>query len=67
MILEYCPYGDLLTFMRERREMFDDRWSKTEETMDEELTYVDLSVICCQIAKGMEFLQSKHVRAAFFR
>ena len=39
-----------------------DKWYKEEDTMEDELTYVDLCVICCQIAKGMQFLHAKQVR-----
>ena len=61
VILECCPHGNLLSFLRARREMFTPEWFKKDTDMEKELTYIDLLMICHQAARGMEFLQSKKV------
>jgi len=61
VILEFCPNGSLLNFLRNRRELFQPVWYKNDTDMAKELTYIDLMVICHQVAKGMDFLQSRKV------
>uniref|UniRef100_A0A8B9R534 receptor protein-tyrosine kinase n=1 Tax=Anas platyrhynchos TaxID=8839 RepID=A0A8B9R534_ANAPL len=82
LIFEYCCYGDLLNYLRSKREKF--YWTLTDifkqhnfsfyhnfhldqnssRQMDEEedfnvLTFEDLLCFSYQVAKGMEFLESK--------
>ncbi|XP_065058967.1 vascular endothelial growth factor receptor 2-like [Rhopilema esculentum] len=59
VVLEYCPHGSLLNFLRDRRDIFQPTWFKNEPDMAKELTYIDLTMIAYQIAKGMDFLASK--------
>ncbi len=61
VILEYCPHGSLLTFLRERRDIFEPTWFKNEADMGSELTFIDLTMVGYQVAKGMDFLSSKKV------
>ena len=62
VILECCPHGDLLSFLRARREIFSPEWNKRETDMEKEFTYIDLVMISHQVSKGMDFLQSRKVR-----
>ncbi|XP_057313104.1 fibroblast growth factor receptor 2-like [Hydractinia symbiolongicarpus] len=59
VILEYCPHGNLLNFLRGKRETFQPVWAKHETDMKDEFTYIDLVMIVMQVAKGMDFLQSQ--------
>ena len=61
VVLEYCPHGSLLNFLRDRRDIFQPTWFKNEPDMAKELTYIDLTMVAYQIAKGMDFLASKKV------
>ena len=61
VILEYCPHGSLLNFLKERRDIFEPVWYKQETDMGNELTHIDLTMVAYQIAKGMDFLASKKV------
>ena len=61
VILECCPHGNLLDFLRARRKIFKTVWKKEEADMERELTYIDLISICQQVSKGMDFLQSRKV------
>ena len=61
IMMEYCPYGDLQNFLRSKRDIFKEVWFKNEKDMVNELTYIDLAIFCFQIAKGMDYLTSKHV------
>ena len=61
VVLEYCPNGSLLNFLRERRDIFEPIWYKNAADMGNELTHIDLTMVAYQIAKGMDFLASKKV------
>ena len=61
VILEYCKHGDLLSFMKGRRQIFKPIWSKQHVGMEEEFTTFDLCVAAYQISKGLEFLASRKV------
>ena len=61
IIMEYCAHGDLLNFLRGRRNEFRQDWFKKEKDMAVELTLIDLAKIASQAARGMEFLASKRV------
>lgn len=62
VILEFCPYGNLLSFMKERRQLFKPIWSKQHVGIEKEFTTFDLCVAAYQIAKGLDFLASRKVR-----
>ena len=62
VILECCSHGNLLNFLREKREVFRPYWLKIDQHVDNEFTYIDLMSIACQVSDGMDFLQSKKVR-----
>ena len=62
VIIEYCPHGSLLNFLRARREIFEPVWFKNETDMENEFTYIDLAMVAFQVARGMDFLASKKVR-----
>ncbi|XP_065669835.1 vascular endothelial growth factor receptor kdr-like isoform X2 [Hydra vulgaris] len=59
ILLEYCPHGNLLSYMKNRRQEFKPIWSKQFIGMEQEFTTFDLAVICYQVAKGLEFLASR--------
>eukprot|EP00111_Clytia_hemisphaerica_P018542 TCONS_00054849-protein len=59
VILEYCSNGNLLSYLRERREIFQPQWSPRSKDVSVTFTYTDLVHIACQISDGMEFLQAK--------
>ena len=60
-ILEYAPHGNLLSFLKNRRQMLKTTWRKEAIGMEDELTTCDLAVIAYQVAKGMAFLASRRV------
>lgn len=66
VILECCPHGNLLNFLREKREVFRPYWLKIDNDIDKEFTYVDLISIGFQISQGMDFLQSKKVSESIY-
>ena len=61
MIIEFAPYGNLLNFLRSKREIYEATWKKTRNNPDEEFTLVDLIMIAYHISCGMEYLASKKV------
>lgn len=61
VVLEYCPHGSLLSFIKERRQMFKPIWSKQHLGMEKELTTFDLCVAGYQVAKGLDYLASRKV------
>ena len=61
VILECCPHGSLLNFLRAKREIFMPAWAKHEVDMEKECSYIDLAMTAWQVAKGMDFLQTKKV------
>ena len=61
VILEYCSNGNLLSYLRGRREIFQGQWSPRSKDTTVTYTYTDLVHVACQISEGMEFLQSKKV------
>ena len=65
VILECCPHGNLLNFLRSKREIFQPLWFKEATDMEKEFTYIDLLMTVFQVAKGMDFLQSKRVKINF--
>jgi len=62
VIMEFAPHGNLLNFLRSRREIYEATWRKTANNPDAEFTLADLVMYSYQIARGMDFLSSKKVR-----
>eukprot|EP00111_Clytia_hemisphaerica_P018541 TCONS_00054846-protein len=59
VILECCPHGSLLNFLRSKRDVFKPAWAKHEVDMEKECSYIDLAMTAWQVSKGMDFLQTK--------
>ncbi|PFX14424.1 Fibroblast growth factor receptor 1 [Stylophora pistillata] len=59
IIMEYAPNGNLLMFLRKKREIYEPTWITTTNNPENELTIRNLVVFAYQIARGMEFLASK--------
>ena len=66
VILEYCPYGDLSSFLRDKRDIFEASWGRKEDEFISVCTYYDLANFTYQIARGMDFLASKKVNIFYF-
>ena len=65
VIIEYAPHGNLLSFLRGKRDIYDANWVNTSNDPEKEFTLVDLSVAAYQVSRGMEFLASKKVSEMF--
>jgi serine/threonine protein kinase len=59
--MEYCPYGNMSEFLRNRREIYEPDWLQLTEDHDSKLSITDLVETASQIASGMEFLASRKV------
>ena len=64
VIMEFAPHGSLLSFLRDRRNIYEAKWVKTMNDQDKEFTLVDLVMIGFQVARGLSFLASKKVSNA---
>ena len=62
IIMEYAPHGNLLKFLRSKREIYEPIWITTTNNPDVELTIRNLVAFSYQISRGMEFLASRKVR-----
>ena len=62
VIIEYCPHGNLLDFLRKRRDIFEPVWTTPTEHADVTFTTIDLYICSLQVARAMEFLASRRVR-----
>ena len=60
-IMEYCNHGDLLTFLKKRRDVFVETWERTQQSYEDLFCYMDCMNAALQIAKGMAFLSTKKV------
>ena len=54
VILEFCPHGDLLQFLRKRREVLP-QWKKESECTDM-LCLMDLLRMAIEITEGMRYI-----------
>ncbi|XP_028408434.1 fibroblast growth factor receptor 3-like [Dendronephthya gigantea] len=61
VILEYCPNGDLRSFLRHGRHRYEENESSLTVNMSVRFGPRNLIYIAFQIAKGMEFLVSRKV------
>ena len=62
IIIEYCPHGNLLEFLRKRRDIFEATWTTPTEHADVTFTTIDLYICALQAARAMDFLASRRVR-----
>ncbi|XP_047126150.1 fibroblast growth factor receptor 4 isoform X3 [Hydra vulgaris] len=58
-IMEYCPHGNLVGFLRPRRHVFSLQWEKQALNYDEDFCWLDAATAAFQIASGMLFLSEK--------
>lgn len=61
IIMEYAPHGNLLKFLRGKREIYEPTWVTTTNNPEVELTITNLVVYAYQVSRGMEFLASRKV------
>lgn len=61
IIMEFAPHGNLLKFLRGKREIYEPTWVTTTNNPEVELTITNLVSYSYQISRGMEFLASKKV------
>ena len=66
VILEFCPHGNLLSFLREKRDLYDSTWVKEVFDPEKEFTLIDLVGAAFQVAKGMEFLSERKVSVEIY-
>ncbi|XP_032242159.2 fibroblast growth factor receptor 4 [Nematostella vectensis] len=59
VIIEFAPYGNLLSFLRARREVYQPTWTKTTNDPEKNYTLVDLTMASYQVSRGVEFLASR--------
>lgn len=65
VIMEYAPHGNLLKFLRGKRDIYEPTWTKTTNNPELEFSIAHLVNYCYQICRGMEFLGSKKVNGNF--
>ena len=61
LIMEYCPCGDLLKFLRNRNKLFCPQWEREIDSTPENIYLVDLTRMAIDITEGMCFLSSHNV------
>ena len=61
LIIEFACHGNLLKFLRSKRDIYEPTWLKTTNSPEVEFTITDLVMEVYQIARGMEFLASRKV------
>lgn len=59
IIIEYCSHGNLLEFLRKRRDIFEATWTTPTEHADVTFTTIDLYISALQVARAMEFLTTR--------
>ena len=60
-ILEYCPHGDLKTFLKNSRDHFSLEWKLSTGNLQHAFSVGDAMYFAYQIIKGMAFLHCKKV------
>ena len=61
VILEYAPHGNLLKFVRGKRDIYEPTWTRSTYNPEVEFTIAYLVANAYQICRGMEFLASRKV------
>lgn len=61
VVIEYCPYGNMLLFLRNKRDMYDPIWLPPSENPDKQFSMTDVVSAAFQVARAMEFLASRKV------
>lgn len=61
IIMEYCPAGNMLDFLRTHRKVFSPVWTRTNDDPDAQLTLMDLVAWAHQVSQAMQFLASRKV------
>lgn len=59
VIIEYCPYGNMLQFLRSKRDLYDPKWLTPSTDPDKQFTTTDIVSAAFQVARAMEFLASR--------
>ncbi|CAB4006861.1 vascular endothelial growth factor receptor 2-like, partial [Paramuricea clavata] len=59
VIIEFCSNGNLLQFLRNRRDIYETEWKGVSKDPNFQLTMTDLVIAAYQVARGMEFLASR--------
>ncbi|CAB4006801.1 vascular endothelial growth factor receptor 2-like [Paramuricea clavata] len=59
VIIEFCSNGNLLQFLRNRRDIYETEWKGVSKDPNVQLTMTDLVIAAYQVARGMEFLASR--------
>ena len=67
IILEYAPHGNLLKFLRGKRDVYEAAWSTTASDPEIRLNISNLVGYAYQISRGMEYLASKKVKFSHLR
>lgn len=65
MIVEFAAKGNLREYLRARRPPTPDYTFDITKMPEEQLSFKDLVSCVYQVARGMEYLESKRVRAAW--
>lgn len=60
-IMDFCPHGNLVHFLRDRRDIFSLQWAKQADSYEEDFCFFDAAHVALQIARGMAFLSEKKV------
>ena len=61
VIMEFCSNGNLLQFLRNRRDIYEAEWKGVSKDPNNQLTMTDLVIAAYQVARGMDFLASRMV------
>ncbi|KAJ7350230.1 hypothetical protein OS493_037693 [Desmophyllum pertusum] len=59
VIIEYCPHGSMLQFLRDKRNMYHPTWLPPTEDAAEQFSLTDVVSAAFQVARAMEFLVSR--------
>ncbi|KAJ7350232.1 hypothetical protein OS493_037695 [Desmophyllum pertusum] len=59
VIIEYCPHGNMLMFLRNRRDIYNPIWLPPTEDAAKQFSLTDVVSAAFQVARAMEFLASR--------